>query len=123
MQNGLTTGRTVLSCSELKSFPAYRDDASTRILAPTHRRAPLNTHDPIMVKTVVRILVEKALKFPADASPEGHRLVLYTGQGAVELDDIAGEAIARVMDAGGEVLSCSSSDLAVHQKIVAGLRH
>jgi hypothetical protein len=83
----------------------------------------LNKQDPIMVKNLVRILVDKELKSPADVSPEGDRLLPYTGQGARALDDTVDEAIDRVMDAGGEVLSCTSGDLAVHQKISAGLRH
>ena len=32
------------------------------------------------------------------------------------------EAIEWVMNTGGEVLSCSSGDLVVHQKIAVGLR-
>jgi hypothetical protein len=56
-------------------------------------------------------------------SPEGGRLLPYTGQGARALDDAVDEAIEWVMDTGGEVLSCASHDLDVHQKIAAGLRH
>ena len=42
--------------------------------------------------------------------------------GARALDDAVDEAIAWVMNTGGEVLSCSSGDLVVHQKIAVGLR-
>jgi aspartate 1-decarboxylase len=72
---------------------------------------------------LVCILVDKALKFPADVSPKGDRLVPYTGQGDRARDDIVNEAIARVMDTGDEVLSCVSGDLDIHQKIPAGLRY
>jgi hypothetical protein len=56
-------------------------------------------------------------------SPEGGRLLPYTGQGARALDDAVDEAIEWVMDTGSEILSCASHDLDVHQKIAAGLRH
>jgi hypothetical protein len=55
-------------------------------------------------------------------SPEGDRLLPYSGQGARALDDAVDETIERVVDTSGEVLSCASGDLAVHQKIAVGLR-
>jgi hypothetical protein len=72
---------------------------------------------------LIRIVVEKALKFPAHVSPEGDRLVPHTGQRARTRDDIVDEPIARVMGTGDEVSSCVSGDLDIHQKIPAGLRY
>src|SRR5262249_52972043 len=43
------------------------------------------------------LLVEKDYHFPADLSPEGDRLLPYTGKGAAALDDVVDEAIERVM--------------------------
>lgn len=68
------------------------------------------------------LLVEKEFKYPADLSPEGDRLLPYTGQGPRALDDAVDEAIERVMDTGGEVFFYTSGDLDVHQKIAAVLR-
>ena len=66
---------------------------------------------------LIRIVVEKALKFPAHVSPEGDRLVPYTGQRARTQDDIVDEAHRTgVMDTGDEVSSCVSGDLDIHQK-------
>jgi hypothetical protein len=68
------------------------------------------------------LLVEKEFKYPADLSPEGNRLLPYTGQGAQALDDAVDEAVERVMDTGGEVFFYPAGDLDVHQKIAAVLR-
>jgi hypothetical protein len=68
------------------------------------------------------LLVEKDFKYPADLSPEGDRLLPYTGKGAAALDDAVDETIERVMDTGGEVFFYGSGDLDVHQKIAAVLR-
>jgi hypothetical protein len=68
------------------------------------------------------LLVEKDFHFRADLSPEGDRLLPYTGKGAAALDDVVDEAIERVMDAGGEVFFYAGGDLDIHQKIAAVLR-
>jgi hypothetical protein len=68
------------------------------------------------------LLIEKDLKYPADVSPEGDRLLPYTGRGPRALDDAVNEVIERVMESGGEVFFYSPGDLAVHQKIAAVLR-
>jgi hypothetical protein len=68
------------------------------------------------------LLVEKTFKYPADLSPEGDRLLPYTGKGAASLDDAVDETIERVMDTGGEVFFYGPGDLDVHQKIAAVLR-
>jgi hypothetical protein len=68
------------------------------------------------------LLVEKQFKYPADVSPDGGRLLPYTGKGAAALDDAVDEVIERVMDAGGEVFFYPAGDLGAHQKIAAVLR-
>src|SRR5262245_55967188 len=68
------------------------------------------------------LLVEKDFKYPADVSPEGNRLLPYTGQGAASLDDAVDEAIERVLGSGGEVFFYDSGALAVHQRVAAVLR-
>jgi hypothetical protein len=68
------------------------------------------------------LLVEKDFKYPADLSPQGDRLLQYTGQGAASLDDAVDEAIERVLGSGGEVFFYDPGALAVHQKIAAVLR-
>jgi len=68
------------------------------------------------------LLVEKAFTYPADLSPEGDRLLPYTGQGARALDDAVDEVIERVMNTGGEVFFYALEDLDVHERIAAVLR-
>jgi hypothetical protein len=68
------------------------------------------------------LLVEKEFKYSADLSPEGNRLLPYTGQGATSLDDTVDAVIERVLDTGGEVFFYPSGTLEVHQKIAAVLR-
>jgi hypothetical protein len=68
------------------------------------------------------LLVEKDFKYPADLSPEGDRLLPYTGRGAASLDDAVDEAIERVLSSGGEVFYYDSGALAVHQRVAAVLR-
>jgi hypothetical protein len=68
------------------------------------------------------LLVETEYKYPADVSPEGDRLLPYTGQGAAALDDAVDEIIERVLSSGGVVFFYVSGTLDVHQKIAAILR-
>jgi hypothetical protein len=68
------------------------------------------------------LLVEKDFKYPADLSPDGDRLLPWTGQGAASLDDAVDEAIERVLGSGGEVFFYDSGALAVHQRVAAVLR-
>ncbi|WP_425616853.1 hypothetical protein NA78x_000514 [Anatilimnocola sp. NA78] len=68
------------------------------------------------------LLVEKNFKYPAHISPEGDRLMPFTGQGPAALDDVVDEAIERVMEAGGEVYFYGEDDLEVHQKIAVVVR-
>jgi hypothetical protein len=68
------------------------------------------------------LLVEKDFKYPAEVSPEGDRLLPYTGRGAAALDDAVDEVIERVLGAGGEVFFYPPGDLDLHQRIAAVLR-
>ena len=68
------------------------------------------------------LFVEKEYKFPADLSPDGMRLLPYTGRGATAMDDAVDELIKRVMDTGGQVFFYTAGDLALHQHIAAILR-
>jgi hypothetical protein len=68
------------------------------------------------------LLVEKDFKYPADVSPQGDRLLPYTGQGAAALDDAVDEVIERVVDSGGEVFFYPAGTLEVHQKIAVVVR-
>jgi hypothetical protein len=68
------------------------------------------------------LLVEKDFKYPADVSPEGDRLLPYTGQGPQSLDDAVDEVIERVLGSDGEVFFYPAGDLDVHQRIAAVLR-
>lgn len=68
------------------------------------------------------LLVEKDFKYPADVSPDGDRLMPYTGKGAAAFDDAVDEAIERVMETGGEVFFYDPGTLDVHQRIAAVLR-
>jgi hypothetical protein len=68
------------------------------------------------------LLVEKDFKYPADLSPDGDRLLPYSGRGAGALDDAVDEVIERVLSAGGEVFFYPAGDLDVHQRIAAVLR-
>jgi hypothetical protein len=71
---------------------------------------------------VATLLVEKDFKYPADVSPEGDRLLPYTGKGASALDDAVDEIIERVMNTGGEVFFYGAGDLDIHKSIAAVLR-
>jgi hypothetical protein len=68
------------------------------------------------------LLVEKTFEYPADVSAGGDRLLPYTGQGALALDDAVDEVVGRVIDSGGEAFFYDSGALEVHQKIAAVLR-
>jgi hypothetical protein len=49
----------MLSRSDLKSLQAHRDYPSVSILAPTHRTAPSNKQDPIKVKNLLRLAIDR----------------------------------------------------------------
>ena len=69
------------------------------------------------------LLVETGFEYPADLSPEGDRLLPYTGQGAAALDDAVDEVIEKVLADGGEVFFYEPGVLDLHQRIAAVLRY
>jgi hypothetical protein len=69
------------------------------------------------------LLVETGYEYPADLSPEGDRLLPYTGKGASAMDDAVDEVIERVLADGGEVFFYEPGVLDLHQRIAAVLRY
>ena len=69
------------------------------------------------------LLVETDFEYPADLSPEGDRLLPYTGRGAAALDDAVDEVIEKVLAEGGEVFFYEPGMLDLHQQIAAVLRY
>lgn len=69
------------------------------------------------------LLVETGFSYPADVSPEGDRLLPYTGIGPAALDDAADEVIEKVLADGGEVFFYDPGALDQHQSIAAVLRY
>jgi hypothetical protein len=74
-------------------------------------------------KRIQTLLVETDFHYPADLSPDGNRLVTYTGVGPRSLDDAVDEVIERVLTDGGEVFFYDAGVLDVHQGIAAVLRY
>ncbi len=69
------------------------------------------------------LLVETSFEHPADVSPDGDRLLRYTGSGAAALDDAVDEVIEKVLADGGEVYFYDTGVLDLHQGIAAVLRY
>ncbi len=69
------------------------------------------------------LLVETDFEYPADLSPQGDRLLPYTGKGAGALDDAVDEVIEKTLADGGEVFFYDSEVLDLHQSIAAVLRY
>ena len=69
------------------------------------------------------LLVETSFEHPADVSPDGDRLLPYTGSGAAALDDAVDEVIEKVLADGGEVYFYDTGVLDLHQGIAAILRY
>jgi hypothetical protein len=69
------------------------------------------------------LLVETGYEYSANLSPEGDRLLRYTGQGAGAMDDAVDEVIERVLADGGEVFFYEPGVLDLHQRIAAVLRY
>ena len=70
-------------------------------------------------KQVSTLLVEVDFEYPADVSPEGDRLLSYSGKGALSLDDAVDEVIERVLSDGGEVFFYPVGTLDLHGRIAA----
>ncbi len=68
------------------------------------------------------LLVDADFEYPADLSPQGDRLLPYSGRGAAALDDAVDEAIEMVLASGGEVFFYEPGVLDLHQRIAAVLR-
>jgi hypothetical protein len=69
------------------------------------------------------LLVETEFEYPADLSPDGDRLIPYTGRGGASLDDAVDEVIERVIADGGEVFFYDPGVLDLHQRIATVLRY
>ena len=69
------------------------------------------------------LLVETGFEYRADLSPQGDRLLEYSGRGAAALDDAVDEVIERVIADGGEVFFYDPGVLDLHQRIAAVLRY
>ncbi len=69
------------------------------------------------------LMVETDFEYPADLSPQGDRLLPYSGRGAAALDDAVDEVIERVLADGGEVFFYDPGVLDLHQRIAAVLRY
>jgi hypothetical protein len=103
----------------------------TRALARLHEAVSLNRHasgiDQVWraayEKRCQMLLVETGFEYPADLSPEGDRLLPYSGRGAAALDDAVDEVIERVLAEGGEVFFYDPGVLDLHQRIAAVLRY
>jgi hypothetical protein len=103
----------------------------TRALARLHAAVSANRHasgiDQVwraaFEKRCQILLVETGFEHPADLSPEGDRLLSYSGRGAAALDDAVDEVIERVIADGGDVFFYDPGVLALHQRIAAVLRY
>ena len=69
------------------------------------------------------LLVETGFEHPADVTPEGDRLLPYSGHGPAALDDAVDEVIEKILADGGEVFFYEPGILDLHQRIAAVLRY
>jgi hypothetical protein len=112
-------------------FKAGNTLKRTRMLARLHEAVSLNRHasgiDQVWraayEKRCQTLLVETELQHRADVTPEGDRLLPYSGQGAAALDDAVDEVIEKVLSDGGEVFFYDPGILDLHQGIAAILRY
>ena len=112
-------------------FKAGNTLRRTRALARLHQAVSLNRHASgidqawraASEKRCQTLLVETTFEHPADLSPEGDRLLPYTGRGPAALDDAVDELIERVIADGGDVFFYGPGILDLHQGIAAILRY
>src|SRR5262245_18554340 len=115
-------------------WPAFESGATlkrTRALARLHEAVSANRHasgvDQVwraaFEKRCQILLVETGFEHRADLSPEGDRLLPYSGRGAAALDDAVDELIERVIADGGDVFFYDPGVLELHQRIAAVLRY
>jgi hypothetical protein len=69
------------------------------------------------------LLVETGFEHSADVTPDGDRLLPYTGRGPSALDDAVDDVIEKVLADGGQVFFYDPGALDVHQRIAAVLRY
>ena len=115
-------------------WPVFKSGATlrrTRALARLNEAVSANRHasgiDQVwragFEKRCQILLVETGFEHPADLSPEGDRLLAYSGRGPAALDDAVDEVIERVIADGGEVFFYDPGVLELHQRIAAVLRY
>jgi hypothetical protein len=112
-------------------FKAGNTLKRTRALARLHAAVSLNRHasgiDQVWraayEKRCQTLLVEAGLHHRADVTPEGDRLLPYSGRGAAALDDAVDEVIEKALSDGGEVFFYDPGVLDLHQRIAAVLRY
>jgi hypothetical protein len=112
-------------------FKAGNTLKRTRALARLHEAVSVNRHasgiDQVWraayEKRCQALLVETGLHHRADVSPEGDRLLTYSGRGAAALDDAVDEVIEKALSDGGEVFFYDPGVLDLHQGIAAILRY
>src|SRR5215510_7202489 len=115
-------------------WPVFKSGATltrTRALARLHQAVSANRHasgiDQVwraaFEKRCQTLLVETDFEYPADLSPQGDRLLPYSGRGAAALDDAVDEVIERVIANGGDVFFYDPGVLDLHQRIAAVLRY
>jgi len=115
-------------------WPVFKSGATlrrTRALARLHEAVSASRHasgiDQVwraaFEKRCQILLVETGFEHPADLSPEGDRLLPYSGRGAAALDDAVDELIERVIADGGDVFFYDPGVLELHQRIAAVLRY
>ncbi|MFO0954219.1 MAG: hypothetical protein U0835_24290 [Isosphaeraceae bacterium] len=115
-------------------WPVFKAGATlrrTRALARLGQSVSLNRHasgiDQVwraaFEKRCQTLLVESDFEYPADLSPEGDRLLPYTGKGAAAMDDAVDELIEKVVAEGGDVFFYDPGVLDLHQKVAAVLRY
>ena len=115
-------------------WPVFKSGSTlmrTRALARLGEAVSLNRHasgvDQVwraaFEKRCQTLLVETTFEYPADVSPDGDRLLPYTGNGPAALDDAVDELIERVIAEGGDVFFYEPGTMDVHQGIAAILRY
>src|SRR5215471_3863239 len=103
----------------------------TRALARLNEAVSVNRHasgiDQVwrdaFEKRCQTLLIETGFEHPADLSPQGDRLLPYSGRGASALDGAVDAVIERVIADGGDVFFYDPGVLDLHQRIAAVLRY